>query len=207
MCACWAQRSVTEYNRIVLEKVFFSDFLSYEADGESYLSRIVTGDEWWICHFETQTKETTVGIASCNFFSRLPLQQGKSVATGFFWGGRGEGIQCGQTINWDLYIHTRGTCRSHSGEIDLTKMLLKSSFDTTTHVSTQDRKHRKQSHKSEGLFFRTLHTAPILLPQISTSLEPSKLLCVEKVLGVLMRFLKKWGSGCEYKFQTGTRTG
>jgi hypothetical protein len=45
MCACWAQRSVTEYNRIVLEKVFFSDFLSYEADGESYLSRIVTGDE------------------------------------------------------------------------------------------------------------------------------------------------------------------
>ena len=84
----------------------------------------------------------------------------------FFFGGGG--MPRGQTINWDLYVHNRGTCSSLSGELVLTKMLPKSSFDTTTHGNSQFRKHRKQSHKSEGLFFRTLHTAPILLPQIST---------------------------------------
>jgi hypothetical protein len=45
MCAGWAARSVTEYNRIVREKFFFPDFLSYKAGGARYLSRIVTGDE------------------------------------------------------------------------------------------------------------------------------------------------------------------
>jgi hypothetical protein len=38
-----------------------SDFLfSYDADGESLLSRIVTVDETWIPHFEPQTKTQSI---------------------------------------------------------------------------------------------------------------------------------------------------
>ena len=33
------------------------------ADGESFLSRIVNGDETWINHFERQTKKTVSGMA------------------------------------------------------------------------------------------------------------------------------------------------
>jgi hypothetical protein len=109
MYACWAQRSVTEYNRIVRENSF-SVFFSNEADGDSYMSRIVTGNEWWIRHFVTQTKETAGGMmASCNFVSRLPLQQGESMANFFFFGGGG--VPRCPTINANLFIHTRGIAK------------------------------------------------------------------------------------------------
>jgi hypothetical protein len=48
-------------------------------------------------------------------------------------------------------------------------MLLKSSFNTTTHDHTQVWKHRKHSQISDGLFFPTHHAAQILLPKISIS--------------------------------------
>jgi hypothetical protein len=52
-----------------VRKEVCSDFLSrYEADGESFLSRIVTGDETCIHHFEPETK-TVNGMASSNFSS------------------------------------------------------------------------------------------------------------------------------------------
>ena len=117
-------------------------------------------------------------MASCSFFSGLPLQQGKSMAT-VFW-GEGGGMPHGQTINSDLYLHTRGTWRSLSGELDLTKMLLKSSFDTTTHVNTQVRKHMKQS-QIWGTVFPYPPYSSDFTPSNLTSLEPSKLLSVEKV--------------------------
>jgi hypothetical protein len=50
---------------------------------------------------------------------------------------------------------------------------------------------KQQSQNSDGLFFPTHHTVQILLPQNSTSLEPSKVPSVGKGLGVLMRLLKK----------------
>jgi hypothetical protein len=71
-------------------------------------------------------------------------------------------------------------------------MLLKSSFDMTMHNHTQVSKHRKQSENSDGLLFPTNPTAQILLPQISTSMEPSKMTSVGKGLGAMTRLLKKW---------------
>jgi len=52
------------------------------------------------------------------------------------------------------------------------------------------------------LFFPTHHTAQILLPYISTSLDASKIHSVGKYLGAMTRQLKKWLCGCEYKIQT-----
>jgi len=43
----------------------------------------------------------------------------------------------------------------------------------------------------EGLFFSIHHTAQVLLPQISTSLEPSEFPSMRKGLGVMKRLLKK----------------
>jgi len=70
-------------------------------------------------------------------------------------------------------------------------MLLKFSFNTTTYDHTKVWKHRKQSQTKNGLFFPIQHTAQILLPEISTSLEPSKMPIVEKGWGVMTRLLKK----------------
>jgi hypothetical protein len=83
-------------------------------------------------------------------------------------------------------------CRSISGESDLIKMLLKSSFNMTMHGNTHILKHMKQSQNLDGLFFPTHHTAHILLPQIFTSLEPSRMPSVGEHLGVMTRLLKKW---------------
>jgi hypothetical protein len=41
------------------------------------------------------------------------------------------------------------------------------------HDQTQVWKYRKQSQNSDGQFFFTHHSAQILLPQISTTLDPS----------------------------------
>jgi hypothetical protein len=57
------------------------------------------------------------------------------------------------------------------------------------------------------MFFPTYHTAQILLPQISTSLEPSKMPFVGKGLGLMTRLFKKCRSGWKYKIQTGIKRG
>ena len=82
-------------------------------------------------------------------------------------------------------------CRSISGGFDLTKCCWQSP-STWQLMITQVWKHRKQSQSSNGLFFPIHHTAQMLLPEISTSLEPSKVPTVEKGWGVLTRLLKKW---------------
>jgi len=62
-------------------------------------------------------------------------------------------IPHGQIINSDLYIQNLKSCRSISGEFDLTKMLLKSSFSATMHNHIQVLKCRKQSQNLDGLLF------------------------------------------------------
>ena len=85
----------------------FSDLLSrYEADGESFLLRIVNGDETWIHHFEPQIK-----IQSMEWYHPksprkkkfTPLTR-KGIATFLGGGDAGEVILVdimprGQTIN------------------------------------------------------------------------------------------------------------
>ena len=58
-----------------------------------------------------------------------------------------------KTIISGLYLQHLKSCRCISGEFNLTRMLLQSSFITTTHDHTQKWEHRKQSQKSDGMFF------------------------------------------------------
>jgi hypothetical protein len=55
VCARWIPHSLTSYHRTVQEEAC-SDLFCYEADCESFLSSIITGDATWIHHFELQTK-------------------------------------------------------------------------------------------------------------------------------------------------------
>jgi hypothetical protein len=93
-------------------------------------------------------------------------------------------------------------CRSFSEGFYVTKMLLKSSFNMATHSHTQvwKQKHRKQSQNSEGLFFPAHHTDHLA----SSGFRLFGALFWKR-LGVMMRLLKKWRSGCKYRRQTGTR--
>lgn len=113
-------------------------------------------------------------------------------------------IPHGQIINSDLYIQNLKSCKSISGEFNLTKMLLKSSFNVTMHNHTQVLKCRKQSQNLDGLFLPTHHTTQILLLQICASLASSKTPPLEG-LAVRTRLFKKQKSGCKYKIQPGTK--
>jgi hypothetical protein len=85
-------------------------------------------------------------------------------------------------------------------------MLLKLLFNVTLHDHTRVWKYRKQSQKRDRIFFLTHRTAKILLPQISTSVQPSEMPFTARGLGV-MRFLKKLSCGCENNIQIRARTG
>ena len=63
----------------------FRFILPLRADGESFLWRIVTGDETWIHHFEPQTKKKVEWHhqTSRKKFKATPLA-GKIVATAFW---------------------------------------------------------------------------------------------------------------------------
>jgi hypothetical protein len=110
VCARWVPRSLTDDQKTVRKEVF-SDLLShYEADGESFLSRIVTGDEIWIHHLEPETKRQSVEwrhpTSPLRKKFKVTLQQGKSLPL-FFLGAEGvilvDIMLRGQTINSSVH--------------------------------------------------------------------------------------------------------
>lgn len=100
-----------------------------------------------------------------------------------------------QIINSALYVQTLKTLQKHFRRAWPHKMQLKFSFNMTTHDHTHAWKQRKQSHTSNGLFLPSDHRPQILLPEISTSLEPSKTPTCGKGLGSddkVTEEVKKW---------------
>ena len=91
-------------------------------------------------------------------------------------------------------------CRSILGEFSMTYMLMKSSFSLTVRDHAQAWKHKTWSQNLDCSSSPTIQPTSCCL-KISTSLEPSKMPSMGKGLWV-MRLLKKWRSGCEYKIQT-----
>lgn len=75
----------------------------------------------------------------------------------------------------------------------------------TTQTHTHIWNHRKQPQSSHRLLFSTHHPAEILLPKISTSLEPSNDAIFGNSFESDDKIIDKQSSGCMYKIQTGTR--
>jgi len=108
-------------------------------------------------------------------------------------------MPCGQSINSDLYIQTFEALQKYFRRI--------SPHKNFAEIFQQD---SACSHTFENIeaiteLGRTVspihHSVQMLLPVISTSLEPSKMPSMGKHLEVMKRLLKKW----RYKIQTGTR--
>jgi hypothetical protein len=106
----------------------------------------------------------------------------------------------GQTITLDLYTQIPKTVQNCFSRVrhykNNAEIFLRNKYENIG-----------SNHKTDGRFFATHHTAQILHPRISTSLEPSKIPSVGKGLGVKTRLLKKLTIGCKYKIQTGNKRG
>ena len=85
----------------------------YEAEGDSFLDRIITGDKMWCHHYEPESKWQSmewrhVDSPSKKRFKTLP-SVGK-VMCNVFWDRKGvillDFLEPGQTINSDHYIAT-----------------------------------------------------------------------------------------------------
>ena len=85
----------------------------YKAEGDSFLDRIITGDETWCHHYEPESRRQSmewrhVNSPSKKKFKTLP-SAGKVMCT-VFWDRKGvillDFLEPGQTINSDRYIAT-----------------------------------------------------------------------------------------------------
>jgi len=121
-----------------------SDLLShYKADGESFLSQIITGDETQTHHFELQTKSQWNGIIQLllrisqvypfcreshgHCFTGCKREKGRTLV---------DIMPHSQSINSDLYVQTLKTLQKHFRRVRPHKMLLKISCNMTTYDHT-----------------------------------------------------------------------
>lgn len=182
---CWlgSRKPVTPPVR----KEVCSDWLSHcETDGESFFSRVVSGEETWILYFEPQRKRRSVELHRpilSGRYLRLPFQQGKSWslffgdAEGIFWSTLCDVVKPSTQICTFEFLKHR---RSVSGEWDITEIFLKSIRTAqTTHVW----KLRKQSQNSDGLYFSK--TCSLTFPPLWSR---QRCLQCEKV--------REWWHGC-----------
>jgi hypothetical protein len=170
----------------------------YEAEGKSLLSWIITGDETRIYHLESYTKDShqngIIQLLERSLRLLLQLEKSWSLFTAF-WAPQQVSLidimPCGQTTNSDPYIQTSKTLQKHFTRVQPHKNVARILLQHKSTTTNKFEKNRKQSQNSDGLFCTHHHTPQILLPQISTSLEPSKMPSVGKGLGVMTTLLKK----------------
>jgi hypothetical protein len=93
-------------------KIICSELLArYEAEGDDFLSTVVTGDETWIHHFEPETKRQSMEWhhTASPQTKKLKPSASKIMAT-VYWDCEGviliDVLTRGQTINSDVYVET-----------------------------------------------------------------------------------------------------
>ena len=77
----------------------------YEAEGDSFLDCIITGDEMWCHHYEPESKRQSMKWRQVNSPSKKKF---KTLLSALSFGiGKGDPfLEPGQTINYDRYIAT-----------------------------------------------------------------------------------------------------
>ena len=113
VCARWVPRMLTREHKGHRMQVCQDLLNQYEAEGDSFQDRIITGDETWCHHYELQSKRQSMEWRHVNSptkkkFKTLP-SAGKVMCT-IFWDRKGvilqDFLEPGQTINSDRYIMT-----------------------------------------------------------------------------------------------------
>jgi len=113
VCARWVPRMLTREHKEHRMQVCQDLLHQYEAEGDSFLDRITTGDKTCCHHYEPESKRQSmewrhVNSPSTKKFKTLP-SVGKVMYT-VFWDRKGaillHFLEPGQTINSDRYIAT-----------------------------------------------------------------------------------------------------
>lgn len=113
VCSRWVPRRLTDDHKDQRRTICAELLARYEADGDNFLSNIVTGDETWIHHFEAETKRQSMEWHHTNSPSKKKFKAvpsaGKVMAT-VFWDSEGvilfDVLPHGGTINSEVYCAT-----------------------------------------------------------------------------------------------------
>lgn len=113
VCARWVPRDLTKDQKDTRKEISLDLLTQYEEYGDSFLARIVTGDETWVHHFEPETKLQSMEWHHHYSPSKKKFKAvssaGKVMAT-VFWDIEGvilfEAMPHGHTINSAAYIRT-----------------------------------------------------------------------------------------------------
>jgi len=108
VCARWVPRILTQEHK-EHRMQFCQDLLKqHEAEGDSFLDRIITGDETWCHHYEPESKRQFVEWRHVNSPSKKKFKTLPSagiVMCTVFWDRKGvsllDFLKPGQTINYD----------------------------------------------------------------------------------------------------------
>ena len=113
VCTRWVPRMLTQEHKEHRMQVCQDLLNQYEPEGDSFLDRIITGDETWCHHYEPESKRQSMEWRHANSpskkkFKTLP-SAGKVTCT-VFWDRKGvillDFLEPGQTITSDRYIAT-----------------------------------------------------------------------------------------------------
>lgn len=113
VCARWVPRCLTVDHKSQRKDISFDLLRRFHVDGEAFLSRIVTGDETWVHHFEPETKRQSMEWRHAyspqkKKFKTVP-SAGKVMMT-VFWDCEGviliDVMPKGSTINSEAYVKT-----------------------------------------------------------------------------------------------------
>jgi hypothetical protein len=111
VCARRVPRSLTEEHK-EQRKIICSELLArYEAEGDDFLSTIITGNETWIHHFEPETKSQSMEWHHTASPQKKKFKPSASkIMAIVYWDCEGailiDVLTRGQTINSDVYVET-----------------------------------------------------------------------------------------------------
>ena len=111
VCIRWVPRMLTRENKEHQMQVCWDILNQYEAEGDSFLDRIITSDETWCHHYEPGSKQQSMEWVTYEFPIEEKVQDAASkVMCTVFWDRKGvillDILELGQTINSDRHITT-----------------------------------------------------------------------------------------------------
>lgn len=113
VCARWVPRNLTQEQKDQRVAMCQDLLEQYETEGESFLDRIITGDETWCHHYSPENRRQSMEWKHADSPTKKKFKTqpsaGKVMCT-VFWDRKGvihvEFLERGETVNSDRYIET-----------------------------------------------------------------------------------------------------
>lgn len=146
VCARWVPRMLTDEMKANRKQICEQLLTRYEAEGDAFLHRIVTGDESWAHHYDPEMKRQSMeyrhkGSPQPKKFKALP-SAGKVMIT-VFWDCDGivhiEFLERGCTVNSEGYVNTLTNLRRRLRRIRPDKVPILHHDNARPHTSQRTR--------------------------------------------------------------------